>query len=48
VLAFLNSAAAKHITGHVVWVDGGSVAERVFGDLTDHRAVQQQRTKDGA
>lgn len=35
VLAFLNSAAARHITGHVIWVDGGSVAERVFGDLSD-------------
>ncbi len=41
VLAFLNSAAARHITGHVIWVDGGSVAERVFGDLTD-----RLRTKD--
>ena len=44
VLAFLNSAAARHITGHVVWVDGGSVAERVFEDLTDR--VHQQQAKD--
>lgn len=40
VLAFLNSSAAKHITGHVIWVDGGSVAERVFGDLTDQRLTK--------
>jgi NAD(P)-dependent dehydrogenase (short-subunit alcohol dehydrogenase family) len=37
VLAFLNSAAAKYITGQVIWVDGGSVAERVFGDISDER-----------
>lgn len=46
VLAFLNSSAARHITGHVIWVDGGSVAERVYGDLTDASAVDQLRTKD--
>ena len=40
VLAFLNSSAAKHITGHVIWVDGGSVAERVFGDLADRRQAK--------
>ncbi|MDG4668569.1 coniferyl-alcohol dehydrogenase [Mycobacterium sp. 236(2023)] len=33
VLAFLNSAAARHITGHVIWVDGGTVAEREFDQL---------------
>jgi hypothetical protein len=32
---FLNSGAAGYITGQVIWVDGGSVAERVFGDVTD-------------
>jgi NAD(P)-dependent dehydrogenase (short-subunit alcohol dehydrogenase family) len=35
VLVFLNSGAAGYITGQVIWVDGGSVAERVFGDITD-------------
>ncbi len=30
VLVFLNSAAARYITGQVIWVDGGSVAERVI------------------
>ncbi len=37
VLAFLNSGAASYITGQVIWVDGGSVAERVFGDVSDER-----------
>lgn len=37
VLVFLNSDAARYITGQVIWVDGGSVAERVFGDITDER-----------
>lgn len=35
VLVFLNSNAARYITGQVIWVDGGSVAERVFGDVSD-------------
>ncbi|OAN38562.1 coniferyl-alcohol dehydrogenase [Mycolicibacterium iranicum] len=43
VLAFLNSAAARHITGHVIWVDGGSVAERVFGDLNGQRRARDAR-----
>ncbi|RDH78479.1 SDR family NAD(P)-dependent oxidoreductase [Mycolicibacterium moriokaense] len=38
VLIFLNSAAAQYITGQVIWVDGGAVAERVFGDISDERA----------
>jgi NAD(P)-dependent dehydrogenase (short-subunit alcohol dehydrogenase family) len=37
VLVFLNSAAARYITGQVIWVDGGSVAQRVFGDIADER-----------
>jgi len=37
VLAFLNSDAARYITGQVIWVDGGSVAERIFGDVLDAR-----------
>jgi NAD(P)-dependent dehydrogenase (short-subunit alcohol dehydrogenase family) len=37
VLVFLNSDAARYITGQVIWVDGGSVAERAFGDMTDER-----------
>jgi NAD(P)-dependent dehydrogenase (short-subunit alcohol dehydrogenase family) len=37
VLIFLNSAAASYITGQVLWVDGGSAAERVFGDMLDER-----------
>ena len=37
VLVFLNSDAARYITGQVIWVDGGSVAERVIGDVADER-----------
>ena len=41
VLVFLNSHAARYITGQVIWVDGGSVAERVFGDVSDARRKAQ-------
>jgi NAD(P)-dependent dehydrogenase (short-subunit alcohol dehydrogenase family) len=41
VLVFLNSNAARYITGQVIWVDGGSVAERVFGDVSDARRKAQ-------
>jgi NAD(P)-dependent dehydrogenase (short-subunit alcohol dehydrogenase family) len=40
VLLFLNSAAARYITGQVIFVDGGSVAERVFGDISERRKVE--------
>jgi len=43
VLLFLNSGAASYITGQVIWVDGGSVAERVIGDVADER----KRTEHG-
>jgi NAD(P)-dependent dehydrogenase (short-subunit alcohol dehydrogenase family) len=48
VLVFLNSDAARYITGQVIWVDGGSVAERVFGDVSDAREVGAHvRSKSG-
>jgi NAD(P)-dependent dehydrogenase (short-subunit alcohol dehydrogenase family) len=45
VLVFLNSDAARYITGQVIWVDGGSVAERVFGDVSDAREVDRRRAQ---
>ena len=45
VLVFLNSDAARYITGQVIWVDGGAVAERVFGDLSDAREVERRRAE---
>ena len=45
VLVFLNSGAARYITGQVIWVDGGSVAERVFGDIADERAVKHGQSE---
>lgn len=43
VLVFLNSAAARYITGQVIFVDGGAVAERVFGDISDERRAREER-----
>ena len=45
VLVFLNSDAARYITGQVIWVDGGSVAERVFGDVSDARELERRRAQ---
>lgn len=43
VLVFLNSDAARYITGQVIWVDGGAVAERIFGDLSDAQEVERRK-----
>lgn len=43
VLVFLNSAAARYITGQVIFVDGGAVAARVFGDISDERRARKER-----
>lgn len=42
VLLFLNSGAASYITGQVIWVDGGAVAEKVFGGPSDARTVRSR------
>ncbi len=35
VLVYLGSRAASYITGQVVWVDGGTVAQRIAAELVD-------------
>jgi NAD(P)-dependent dehydrogenase (short-subunit alcohol dehydrogenase family) len=47
VLLFLNSSAARYITGQVIFVDGGSVAERVFGDISDEKKRARGRLGGG-
>jgi NAD(P)-dependent dehydrogenase (short-subunit alcohol dehydrogenase family) len=42
VLVFLNSGVASYITGQVIWVDGGAVADRGIGDVADERAKHGQ------
>ena len=39
-----STAGRRHyITGQVIWVDGGAVAEKVFGDVSDAREVERRR-----
>jgi len=35
VLVFLGSRAASYITGQVIWVEGGTVAQRIAGEVVE-------------
>jgi NAD(P)-dependent dehydrogenase (short-subunit alcohol dehydrogenase family) len=44
VLVFLNSRGVQYITGQVIWVDGGSVAERVSATVGCREANGERRS----
>ena len=40
MLVFLGSRAASYITGQVIWVDGGTVAQRIAGESENADTAQ--------